>query len=527
MIVNKLFAVITREIKFFHHLAWAVAVSFLLLSVPQNALALTKPTLQSPANNSQITTPSVTFSWSHPYNDQYEVKIKTSGGTLKYASGKTSSKSKTVNLSSIPLTYGSTYIWYVVVYASGQEISSTDSSFTYKFAGRVDLSGGVNVSPSSVTIGQNFTVSFSLKEFQGGPKTFEYVQLWIQNSSGGDLYTAQQWSNVAFAANQQRTFSATANLNPAQGRSAGTYRAIVRGQVAGEAPFNFGVVSGIGAVTPKTFTAVATASPTPPSPSQTQPVKPAASALGDQQIPVVSGQNPFKNFVGQCTWWVCEKLIEHNWTKFPSIRHAKFWLNDAKDKGFVTGTTPVTGTIVVFIKNNEDQNKKGTDLLYNYGHVAYVENVNGNIYKISESNYDGNQKQREIWSNDKNFYFNKYLAGFIYPPQLNKSNLGNKYSIRISNIDDEGTCYVNGHKVGSVGYYNDTGWIDITNKLIKGKNEIEFKVVNRKGGFTYYFGFKENEKIEWEKKCGKVGEKGCSEKLNKNDTLTKKFSFNL
>ena len=94
-------------------LAWMWLICLLIVS--QDALALTKPTLLSPANNAEITTASLTFSWSHPYNDQYELKIKTGGGTLKYASGKISSKSKTVNLSSIPLTYGSTYKWYVVV----------------------------------------------------------------------------------------------------------------------------------------------------------------------------------------------------------------------------------------------------------------------------------------------------------------------------------------------------------------------------------------------------------------------------
>jgi hypothetical protein len=297
---SRLFSRTTRKTNFFLHFSLTMVVSFLLLCVSQNVQALTKPTLQSPANNAQITTSSITFSWSHPYNDKYEVKIKSSGGTLQYASGKISSKSKTVNLSSIPLTSGSTYKWYVVVYANGQEISSSDSWFTYKSAvsapvvqqkpvvsGRVDLSGGVNVSPSSVTVGQNFTVSFNLKEFQGGTKTLEYVQLWIQNSAGGDLYTAQQWSKVSFAANQQRSFSATTSLNSAQGRSAGTYRAVVRGKVAGEAPFNFGVVSGSGGINPRTFTAVAAASPPSPSPSQPQPSVPAPAV---QPKPIVSGR---------------------------------------------------------------------------------------------------------------------------------------------------------------------------------------------------------------------------------------------
>ena len=142
---------------------------------------------------------------------------------------------------------------------NGQEDSSEDRWFTYKFTGWVDVNSGVSVSPATVTVGQNFTVAFSLKEYRGGTTAFEYVELWIQNSGGGDLYRAQRWDNVSFAANQQQSFSATTFLDPAQGRGAGTYRAMVRGKVAGENPFNFGVVPGSGAVNPRTFTAVAPA----------------------------------------------------------------------------------------------------------------------------------------------------------------------------------------------------------------------------------------------------------------------------
>ncbi|MFM8330277.1 MAG: PPC domain-containing protein, partial [Candidatus Methylumidiphilus sp.] len=226
----------------------------LMLIASQEAMALTKPIQQSPANNAVITSGSVTFSWTHPYTDKYEVKIKTGGGTLKYASGKISSKSITVNLANVPLTYGSTYKWYVVVYANGQEDSSADSWFTYKPTGRVDLNSGVDISPGSVMVGQNFTASFKLKEFMGGAKTFEYVELWIQNSSGNDLYAAQRWNNVSFSPNEVKSYTATTYLN--SGRTAGTYRAIVKGKIAGDTPFNFGVVSGSGASNPRTFTAL-------------------------------------------------------------------------------------------------------------------------------------------------------------------------------------------------------------------------------------------------------------------------------
>ena len=66
--------------------------------------------------------------------------------------------------------------------------------------------------------------------------------------------------NVSFSANQQQSFSPKTYLDPARGRQPGSYRAIVRGKVAGDDPFNFEVVPNSGAVNPKSFSAVA---PTP------------------------------------------------------------------------------------------------------------------------------------------------------------------------------------------------------------------------------------------------------------------------
>lgn len=178
-------------------------ICFLIIS--PNALALTKPTLVSPANNAQITTKTVTFSWSHPYNDQYELKIKTSGGTLKYASGKISSKSKTVDLSSIPLTYGSTYKWYVVVYALGQEDSSEDRWFTYKFDATKPVVSAFNVTPSSVALGGSFSISYTVSD--AGGSGLKQVELWRANDSGGSPSGWAQITTRALSGNGPSTGS--------------------------------------------------------------------------------------------------------------------------------------------------------------------------------------------------------------------------------------------------------------------------------------------------------------------------------
>ncbi|MGD9732696.1 MAG: CHAP domain-containing protein [Desulfamplus sp.] len=115
-----------------------------------SALSITKPTQTAPANNAVITTASCTFSWTHLYNDQYELKIKdynVAAGEQQYVyqSGLIKSKSKTVDLSKY-LKYGKQYKWYIVVYANNLVDSSTDRYFTYKYG---TFPGSVSASPSS------------------------------------------------------------------------------------------------------------------------------------------------------------------------------------------------------------------------------------------------------------------------------------------------------------------------------------------------------------------------------------------
>ena len=76
---------------------------------------------------------------------------------------------------------------------------------------------------------------------------------------------------------------------------------------------------------------------------------------------------------GQCTWGVknLAPWVGEYWGD------AKNWENSAKAEGYSTGTTPVAGSIIVWLEGA-------------YGHVAMVKDVdeNGNI-QIYESNYGG------------------------------------------------------------------------------------------------------------------------------------------
>lgn len=82
----------------------------------------------------------------------------------------------------------------------------------------------------------------------------------------------------------------------------------------------------------------------------------------------ISGEHLFPR--GQCTWYVAQKKV------ITFGGNAKNWLTNAKDSGYRTGNVPVAGAAVVTNEN------------YRYGHVAYVESVNGDgTITISEYNF--------------------------------------------------------------------------------------------------------------------------------------------
>ncbi len=81
-----------------------------------------------------------------------------------------------------------------------------------------------------------------------------------------------------------------------------------------------------------------------------------------------SGPNHFP--YGWCTWWVASKRY------VPWRGNANQWPGNARAYGYAVGRVPVPGAIMV---TNESW----------WGHVAYVESVNGNSVTVSEMNYSG------------------------------------------------------------------------------------------------------------------------------------------
>lgn len=103
---------------------------------------------------------------------------------------------------------------------------------------------------------------------------------------------------------------------------------------------------------------------------------------------------------GQCTWYVAQKRY------VPWSGHAKYWLNNAAKLGYSVcwgrECQPEVGSIISLAGN--------TWLIRLYGHVAYVEAVNGDWITLSEMNYSGLgvRSVRTIYRNDWR------IKGYIY-----------------------------------------------------------------------------------------------------------------
>ncbi|MCK5413643.1 MAG: LysM peptidoglycan-binding domain-containing protein [Candidatus Pacebacteria bacterium] len=95
---------------------------------------------------------------------------------------------------------------------------------------------------------------------------------------------------------------------------------------------------------------------------------------------------------GHCTYYVASRVY------VPWSGHAKSWLVNARAYGYRTGNVPAVGSIVVTTEHRL------------YGHVAYVESVNGDTITISEMNYVAwNRKSVRVLS-----IKSSVIRGYIY-----------------------------------------------------------------------------------------------------------------
>lgn len=109
------------------------------------------------------------------------------------------------------------------------------------------------------------------------------------------------------------------------------------------------------------------------------------------------------------------------------------------------------------------------------------------------------------------------LVPIIKEEKLGPYKQGHRYYIHVYNVDDVANAYVNGKLVLTETLLQDSGWVEITKYLEKGKNKIEFSTENKLIGWTYGYAIRQDgSNIIFQDECGTVGTKGC---MNNDFTL--------
>lgn len=100
-----------------------------------------------------------------------------------------------------------------------------------------------------------------------------------------------------------------------------------------------------------------------------------------------------------------------------------------------------------------------------------------------------------------------------------------RYYLRVAGCDDGGRAYLDDKLIVDVGFDEDSNWLDITEDVARGKDEIRFEVVNRTGAITYLFQVRKNETVIFEQACGKAKELGCENNRAFRVGTARKFTY--
>jgi len=104
---------------------------------------------------------------------------------------------------------------------------------------------------------------------------------------------------------------------------------------------------------------------------------------------VNAASNPYKAsgpYGTNCTWYAWKMAKEKGGVELLTLGDAKSWYSNAKNKGYLVGTTPKANSIIVWAN--------WTD----YGHVGYVEKVEGNILHVWDSSASCIDKEDEAYN---------------------------------------------------------------------------------------------------------------------------------
>lgn len=84
--------------------------------------------------------------------------------------------------------------------------------------------------------------------------------------------------------------------------------------------------------------------------------------------------NPFWSYYGHCTWFVWARAYEKWGIELPMRGHAGTWYDPQRFSNFTHSSTPRADSIAVWSSGE-------------FGHVAYVEEVRGDVLVLNEANW--------------------------------------------------------------------------------------------------------------------------------------------
>jgi hypothetical protein len=98
-------------------------------------------------------------------------------------------------------------------------------------------------------------------------------------------------------------------------------------------------------------------------------------------------------------------------------------------------------------------------------------------------------------------------------------------TLRLFNCDDSCRAWINGQLLAEVGLGQDSGRLDLTNRLKIGANTIEFELENGHGGVAYGFEVRVGEAIVFQQVCGVVGRLGCEDDRTFPPGVVKRYEY--
>lgn len=115
-----------------------------------------------------------------------------------------------------------------------------------------------------------------------------------------------------------------------------------------------------------------------------------------------AGDNPFSEYSGHCTWFAWGRAYEKWNAQLPMRGNAGEWYDDPKGSDLTHSSEPRADSIAVWRKGD-------------YGHVAYVEEVNGDSLVINEANWE-------------NASFGQHGSGYTGAPvTVRTADMGKRY----------------------------------------------------------------------------------------------------